>query len=103
MFRGAVRPTPGGALLDVSVLPDAPRTGVRGYDPWRGRARIRVEARPSRGEANEELLVFLAKVAGVPRADVGIEVGVASRWKTIRFARVSPDALARALETSVSR
>lgn len=102
MFRGAIRGTRGGSLLDVSIVPGAPSTRMRGYDAWRRRAEIRVAARPTRGEANEALLEFLSGLARVPRSRLSIVVGVTSRWKTIRLDGVAPDALARALEAGRS-
>jgi uncharacterized protein (TIGR00251 family) len=74
------------ADLAVVVQPRASRTEVVG---WHGDAiKIRVAAPPVDGAANDELVRFLSKAVGVPRADVTISAGAAGRRKRIRLVGV---------------
>jgi uncharacterized protein YggU (UPF0235/DUF167 family) len=48
-----------------------------------GRIKIRIAARPERGEANAELLAFVSRSLGIPRRAVRVAAGHASRDKVI--------------------
>lgn len=77
-----LRATPDGISLAVLAAPRASRTEVAGVAE--GRLRIRVAAAPAEGEANRELVRFLATALGVPRGAVAITAGASGRRKTIR-------------------
>ena len=63
------------------MQPRASRTEVVGLH---GDAiKLRVAAPPVEGEANEEVVRFLAKTLGVPASAVSVVNGAASRRKTI--------------------
>jgi uncharacterized protein len=66
--------------LALRVTPGADRTRVTGRLAD-GRLQVRVAARPERGEANEELVQFLARALGLPRAAVRVARGRTSRDK----------------------
>ena len=51
---------------------------------------IGIAAPAERGKANDELIRFLAKLAGVPRAAVSIIRGETGRRKTLRIESASP-------------
>jgi uncharacterized protein len=70
-------------LLEVRVQPRASRTGFAGAHG--ARLRIRLQAPPVDGKANEALLAFLAGVCGLPRNRVTLERGAASRDKCVRL------------------
>jgi len=71
-------------VLNVRVIPRAKRSEVAGV---RGEAwLVRLQAPPVDGAANEELVVVLAKILGVPRRDVTILSGERSREKRVRVA-----------------
>jgi uncharacterized protein len=74
------------------VQPGASRTAVAGLH---GDAlKIRLAARPVEGAANAELVRFLAETFGVPKRDVTIEAGDASRRKRVAVrGRVPPGKL----------
>lgn len=78
--------------LKVLAVPRASRTEVKGEHD--GYLRVRVAAPPVEGAANEELVRFFAKSFGIPKSDVGIVSGAASRRKTLRFAGVSRETAA---------
>jgi len=81
-----------GVLLHVSVMPNAKRTQVDGLHD--GALRVRLAAPPIEGRANEALVAWLAKSLGVPKRDVELLRGEASRRKQLAIA-VSHDVAAR--------
>ena len=73
----------GALVLTLHVQPGAKRTEVAGVH---GAAlRIRLAAPPVDGKANAELTRFLANAFGVPRRNVTLVRGDASRQKTVRI------------------
>jgi uncharacterized protein (TIGR00251 family) len=76
----------------VRVQPSAPRSELLGWNTA-GELRIKVAAPPRGGEANEELIAFLAKWLGVARRDIIVESGASSRNKVLS----APAFLAQAL------
>lgn len=76
-----VRDSERGALVTVHVQPGSSRTecvGIHG-----DAIKIRLAARPIDGAANDELLRFIADQCAVPRANVRIDAGAASRRKRL--------------------
>ena len=74
-------------LLRVKVLPNAGRSqlaGLRGEELL-----VRLQAQPRKGEANRELLRFLAKSLGVPRGSIRIASGQTSGHKLLRLPAAS--------------
>jgi uncharacterized protein (TIGR00251 family) len=67
----------------VRVQPRASRSEVAGE--LDGALKIRLAATPVNGEANEELIHFLAKLFDVPRRQVSILSGLTSKNKLIRI------------------
>jgi len=78
----------------VRVQPAAPRNELLGWNTA-GELRIKVAAPPHEGEANKELVAFLAKRCSVARREITVESGEKSRSKTIS----APAALKETLET----
>lgn len=69
-------------ILTVHVQPGAKRTGAAGLH---GDAlKIRLAAPPVDGQANEALIAFLAEAFGVPKRQVELISGHASRSKRVR-------------------
>ena len=85
----------GAVVLDLHVQPGAKRTEVAG--PHGERLKVRLAAPPVDGAANDELVRFLAEAFGVPRRQVTIVSGAASRAKRVRIegATTTPDWVAR--------
>jgi len=75
------------ATLSVRVAPRSSREGVAGCEG--GVVRIRLNAPPVEGRANEALLKFLAKALGVSRSQVSLVSGEKGRNKTVRIAGVT--------------
>jgi uncharacterized protein (TIGR00251 family) len=71
----------GGWLLAIHAQPGAKRTGIAGIH---GDAlKVRVAAPPAEGRANDELIAFLAQALGLPKNNVTVVKGGASRRKTV--------------------
>jgi hypothetical protein len=75
-------------LIEVRVQPRAARSEIAGLHG--GRLRIRLQAPPVDGKANAALVALLAETLGVPRAQVIIEHGHASRDKRVRIRSAPP-------------
>lgn len=72
----------GGVVLTVKATPRAHASGVAGAEE--GWLRVRLQAPPVDGKANEALVRWLAGVLGVPRGAVEIVSGAAARVKRVR-------------------
>ena len=75
-----------GVELTLRIQPRASRTEIVG--PHDGALKIRLAAPPVDGEANAELVRFLAKTLGVPKGAVTIESGGTGRRKRVRVTGV---------------
>jgi len=81
----------GGVRFDVQVQPRASRPGVAGLH---GTAlKVRLQAPPVDGAANEELLDTLAVALGLRRRDLQLVSGAASRKKTVEALGVDEGAI----------
>ena len=95
-----LHPTNDGCVLTVKATPRANRSEIIGAEPeW---LRVRLKAPPVDGKANAELIVFFAKLFGVPKSAVGILTGDTSRLKRIRLRGVSADAVAARVQPSLN-
>jgi hypothetical protein len=79
----------GDLTLTLHVQPGAARTG------WAGRygeqaLRLRLAAPAVDGRANAACCAWLARSCGVPKGNVQILHGLASRHKVVRISQVSP-------------
>jgi hypothetical protein len=70
-------------LLRIKVLPNAGRKQIAGVRA--GELVVRLQAQPRKGEANRELLRFLAKSLGLPRSSLEIAAGETSSHKVLRL------------------
>lgn len=59
--------------------------------------RIRLNAPPVEGKANEALVRFLAKAVGVPKGSITLVAGERGRSKIVRVAGLTREALMAAL------
>jgi len=81
----------GAVRFSVRVQPRASRTGVEGVH---GDAlKLRVNAPPVDGAANEAVVEALAEALGVPRRAVRIVAGESSRTKVVEVDGVSAEAV----------
>lgn len=74
-------------VLVLHVQPGAKRTEVAGT--FADALKVRLAAPPVDGQANAELTRWLAEVFGVPKRNVTLLRGAASRDKTVRIAAPS--------------
>lgn len=84
--------------LEVRVQPRASRTGFAGR--MNGVLRVRLQAPPVDGAANEALIEFLADELGVSRRQVRIISGFGSRNKVVEIEKPSRPALDRILAST---
>lgn len=83
------------ATISVRVVPRSPKEGVAGYEG--GVLRVRLNAPPVGGKANESLARFLARALGVPRGNVTLVAGGKGRNKIVRIAGLTREAVLAAL------
>ncbi len=75
--------------LEVRIQPRASRDEIAGMHG--GALRIRLQAPPVDGAANESLVRFLARELDVPRRQIRIISGTSSRNKVVEVEGVSPE------------
>jgi uncharacterized protein (TIGR00251 family) len=81
----------GAVRFSVRVQPRSSRTGVEGVH---GDAlKVRVNAPPVDGAANEAVVEVLSEALGVPRRSVRIVAGESSRTKVVEVDGVSAEAV----------
>jgi uncharacterized protein (TIGR00251 family) len=76
-----------GAAFTVKIVPKATKTEIVGIQED-GTIKIRLMSPPVEGQANEELIAFLAEFLHVDLSDVEIVAGVDSRKKLISVLNV---------------
>jgi hypothetical protein len=83
--------------VEIEVQPGSRRSGVVGYDEWRGRFRVAVRAPPEKGKANEEVVEVIAAALGVPPSAVSVVRGHTSRRKTVEVRDLTDGEIVRRL------
>ncbi len=83
----AVRESNGVVTLAVKVVPRASKNQIAGMEG--DAVKIRLNAPPVEGKANDALVKFLAEVLGVSRAQIEIVTGHTSRHKVVRVRGVT--------------
>jgi len=83
------------ATVSVRVVPRSSKEGVAGFEG--GVVRIRLNAPPVEGKANEALVRFLAKTVGVPKSRITLVKGEKGRNKIVRVDGITREALMAAL------
>lgn len=87
----------GAVTFAVKVVPRAPKNQIAGLE---GDAlKIRLNAPPVEGKANDALIAFLAATFGVARAQIEIVTGQVSRRKIVRVRGVT----AKQIEAKLSK
>jgi uncharacterized protein len=74
---------PHGVRITVQVAPNARRSEVMGV--MDDAVKIRLQAQPIEGKANDALIRFLAETLKVPRSAVTIALGHTSRRKVVEI------------------
>ncbi len=77
----------GNVILDIQVMPNAPRTTVDGLcgEPGQQALKVRLHAPPVGGKANDALLKWLADTLGIPRHSFEMVRGKTARRKQLRL------------------
>jgi uncharacterized protein (TIGR00251 family) len=88
-----------GCALTIDASPGASRSEIVGVNRWRGALRVKIAAAAREGEANEELVRFLAERFSIPRKSIKILSGGRSSIKTI-FVPLTAERVAAILEES---
>jgi uncharacterized protein (TIGR00251 family) len=82
-------------VLDILVTPGGSRERVMGTHAQR--LKVQLVALPRENRANTALVRFLARTLRVARAQVAVVAGAASRSKTVRVAKLTPQRVLLAL------
>jgi uncharacterized protein (TIGR00251 family) len=94
------RAVAGGLLLNLRVTPKSGRDAIDGIEllsDGQTVLKVRVRALPTDGEANEAVVALIAKSLKLPKSNVSLERGGASRVKTLLLAG-DTNAITSALE-----
>ena len=102
-FSICVLYTPRGTIVDFEVTAGSPVTSIFGVNKWRERVKASVAANPKDGEANRELLRFLAEVFGVPSSSIRLVSGEKSSQKRFEIAGLGMEEVVRKLEEACGR
>ena len=85
-WQDAVVDAPGGVRLLLDVAPGAKEARFPdGFEPWRGRIGVRVQAPAQEGKANADVVRLLAAFFRHPTARVHVEAGATDRRKAVRL------------------
>lgn len=96
-LRAALAETAEGVRIRLRVQPRARRTEVAGLH---GEAvKLRIQAPPVDGKANEEVVRFLAQRLGVPRSQLELVAGLSGRSKVVLVRGLDLEAVAARLVT----
>ncbi len=90
-----------GAAITVKVVPKANRTEIVGIQED-GTLKIRLMAPPVEGQANEELIRFLAEFLNVSPKDIEIVAGLENRKKLISILNIRAEDIERIVRERVS-
>jgi uncharacterized protein (TIGR00251 family) len=96
---GWLRLREGGIEVRVRVVPRAADARFEGF--YGDRLRVRLDAPPTDGQANDALVRFLARAARVPPSGGGIVAGARDRSKTVLLACNDAAAAAERLRAAV--
>ena len=94
----SIRETAAGAVFKVRVVPRASRSEMAGIQG--DSLKLRLNAPPVEGKANEECIRLLAEILGVRKTQVTIIAGHTARTKTIAVEGIRAEALAALLPRS---
>ncbi|MFC7516083.1 DUF167 domain-containing protein [Herbaspirillum sp. GCM10030257] len=91
-------PMPGGVRITVQVQPNAKKSEVVGVHL--DALKIRLQAQPIEGKANDALVKHLADTLGCPKNRVTITHGHTSRRKSVELVGVTPEEVQRLLTSA---
>lgn len=91
-----IRMTKQGLILLVKVIPRSAKNVIVGWE--NEELKIRLNAVPAKGEANEELIAFLAKSCGLSKSSFSILSGESTRHKKILIQNITLESLINILK-----
>ena len=97
MTRAWCAALPGGVRLALQITPNAKKTEVIGV--LDDALKLKLQAQPIEGKANEALVKFLAKALGVPRSALTITHGLTGKKKLVEIvsATLTPEEVEKRL------
>ncbi|HEX8955227.1 MAG TPA: DUF167 domain-containing protein [Burkholderiaceae bacterium] len=95
-----VSPTLSGIKLFVLATPNAKKSEIVGVQD--GALKIKLQAQPIEGKANDALVRFLAGQLGLPRKAIELTRGASSRNKTVEIRGITLDDALRLLAPAAS-
>lgn len=90
-----IRVTKEGLILPVKVIPRASKNAITGWE--NDELKVRLNAVPEKGEANEALIHFLAKTWKLPKSAFSMISGETSRHKKILIRGLTLETLTQIL------
>lgn len=85
-----------GVLIPVKVVPKASKNAIVGWE--NDELKVRLNAVPEKGQANEELIAFLAKTWKIPKTSLTIYSGETSRHKKVLIRNFTAEELVQRFE-----
>ena len=79
------------ALL-VKVIPNAQKNQITGFNA-NGELKVRLNAAPEKGKANEELINYMSEVFSIKKQSISIINGLTSRKKTLEISGYNAERL----------
>ncbi len=84
-----------GILVGIEVSPKSRKFEVVGYNPWRKRIEIKIQAAPKKGRANKEIIEELSKLT---KSHVEIVSGLKSRYKILKIYKMGKNEFLETLD-----
>lgn len=84
-----------GIVLKVKVIPKSSKSTIVGWES--DELKIRLAAVPEKGEANSELIEFLADVLGIGKSNIQLLRGKSCRHKQLCITNVSLERMQKIL------
>lgn len=88
--------TAGGVKIRLYVQPQASKNQIIG--PHNGALKVKIQAPPVEGKANDEIIFFFSKLLKIPKSHLEISKGDLSRHKTLLILGVSKEQFEKMLE-----
>lgn len=89
-----------GIMLKVKVIPKASRSEIVGWEEEE--LKIRLAAVPDKGQANAELIRFLADLLNIGKSHIHLIHGETGRHKKLCLTNISPDELQKKLPKTIN-
>jgi uncharacterized protein (TIGR00251 family) len=90
-----IRETAKGVLLPVRAVPRASKNEIQGI--YNDALKVRLQAPPVEGKANQALIRFLSDALDIPRSQLSIASGETGRNKAVLIAGISKTELLKRL------